>query len=148
MRNAGAHALLACSPAASRAIASADRSWVSAKDIRFVKPLRHDQAQRLADRAPEWAPALIERLDSRWRLWPFLLELILHCAELDPGLRERPPELTRKAIRVAATTQHFYVPAVFHNGLSAPHRHALRRAAGWIAAEINRVRRSCRRAAR
>ncbi|WP_251095370.1 metallophosphoesterase [Streptomyces sp. Caat 7-52] len=99
------------------------------KDRLTAPPLTDEEAGRMAARTPEWAPGVVARLRAEqpgWLLTPFLLELVLQTAEAEPGLRDDPAALSRRAAEAAAFP-HLYVNQLFHNGLSAAHRAALRR---------------------
>ncbi|MGW0767296.1 metallophosphoesterase family protein [Streptomyces sp. NPDC002676] len=100
------------------------------KDIVPPPPLTDEEAARMAERTPEWAPGLVARLRAEqpgWLLTPFLLELALQKAEAEPALRTDPAALSRRAGEEATFHPHIYIEQWFHNGLSAGHRAALRR---------------------
>lgn len=93
---------------------------------------------RMAARAPQWAPALVDRLrdaEPGWLHTPFLLELVLHTAEEQPALRADTEALLRAASEVAVD-RHEYITQWFRNGLGEQHRAALR-ATRWRTAGLH-----------
>jgi len=100
----------------------------AAKDRVRPRPLDARESARMAARAPDWAPPLVERLaeaEPGWLLTPFLLELALQTAEEHPQLRDDPYALAEAACEEAAY-RHEYVGQCFHNGLAPGHRRELR----------------------
>ncbi|WP_333768634.1 metallophosphoesterase family protein [Streptomyces sp. IBSBF 2435] len=107
------------------------------KDVLRPPVLDAGESARMAARAPQWAPALVDWLrdaEAGWMHTPFLLELVLHSAEERPALRTDPEALLRAAAEVAED-RHEYIQQWFHNGLGEQHRAALR-AARWRAAGL------------
>ncbi|UWE11451.1 metallophosphoesterase [Actinacidiphila bryophytorum] len=108
------------------------------KDILRPPVLDAGESGRMAARAPQWAPALVDWLrqaEPGWLHTPFLLELVLHTAEERPALRDEPEALLRAAVEVAED-RHEYIQQWFHNGLGEQHRTALR-AGRWRAAGLS-----------
>ena len=96
------------------------------KDRIPAEALTEGEARRMAART-EWGPGLVEQFGGHFETWlesPFLLELLLHTAEVNAGLRNDPVRLARQAAEVAAN--HQYIAQVIHNGLSAEQRAGLR----------------------
>ncbi|MFI0899163.1 hypothetical protein [Streptomyces sp. NPDC020983] len=99
-----------------------------------------EECARMAARAPQWAPALVERVraaDPGWLHTTFLLELLLHTAEVHPALRAAG-DGCRALLRAAAEEAdagHEYIRQWFVNGLAGRHRAALR-ASRWRAAGL------------
>lgn len=136
VRDSGATALVLATPAEGALLVPHLGPDVP-KDVLRPPVLADDECARMAARAPQWAPALVERLceaDPGWLHTPFLLELALHTAEEHPGLRADPEALLRAAVEVA-DDRHEYIQQWFHNGLGEQHRVALR-AARWRAAGL------------
>ena len=107
------------------------------KDV-IVPPVLDDgEIGRMTARAPDWAPEVAAALGEDQPAWlqtPFLLELALHTAEKQPGLR---PDIA--ALLAAATDEaslrHQYREQLFGNGLTARQRAGLR-AGRWRAAGV------------
>ncbi|MHA4815582.1 metallophosphoesterase family protein [Streptomyces aculeolatus] len=98
------------------------------KDVLRPPPLADDECARMAARAPDWAPGVVEllrRAEPAWLQTPFLLELALQTAEEHPALRTDAVRLATAAYDEACA-RHQYVPQWFHDGLAAEHRAALR----------------------
>jgi 3',5'-cyclic AMP phosphodiesterase CpdA len=126
----GIKLLLAMSPGEWGLLERADRASrrVDRKDLHYLDPLTATQAGAIAARAA-WSAAILPGLPEPWRRHPFLLELVLEVAEKNPGLRGDIARLVEAALVVAGDASHFYVKAVFHNGLSNMQRQAVRDAA-------------------
>jgi 3',5'-cyclic AMP phosphodiesterase CpdA len=108
------------------------------KDVLVPPALNQLEISRMADRAPDWGPGVVDRVrqaDSSWLQTPFLLELVLHLAEERPELRMDPPALLRAAAE-EAEDRHEYLTQLFRNGLAADQRAELR-ANRWRAAGID-----------
>ncbi|MFI0719210.1 metallophosphoesterase family protein [Streptomyces sp. NPDC021224] len=110
------------------------------KDLLRPPVLDADECARMAARAPQWAPALVERLRARdpgWLHTTFLLELLLHTAEEQPALRTGDDGYARllRAAAEEADDRHEYIRQWFRGGLAEKHRAALR-AARWRAAGL------------
>ncbi|WP_327288051.1 metallophosphoesterase family protein [Streptomyces sp. NBC_01198] len=136
VKDTGATALVLATPAESALLVGHLGPDVR-KDVLRPPVLDADECARMAARAPQWAPALVERLraaDPGWLHTPFLLELALHTAEERPALRADSEALLRAAVEVA-DDRHEYIQQWFRNGLGEQHRAALR-AARWRAAGL------------
>lgn len=136
VRDRGATALVLATPAESALLVPHLGPDVR-KDVLRPPVLDAGECARMAARAPQWAPALVERLseaDPGWLHTPFLLEMALHTAEERPALRADPEALLRAAVEVA-DDRHEYIQQWFHNGLGEQHRAALR-ASRWRAAGL------------
>ncbi|CAG6396254.1 metallophosphoesterase [Streptomyces cocklensis] len=136
VRDGGATTLVLATPAESALLVPHLGPDVR-KDVLRPPVLDAGECARMAARAPQWAPALVERLgeaDPGWLHTPFLLELALHTAEERPALRADPEALLRAAVEVA-DDRHEYIQQWFHNGLGEQHRAALR-AGRWRAAGL------------
>ncbi|WP_326795769.1 metallophosphoesterase [Streptomyces sp. NBC_01808] len=98
------------------------------KDVLRPPRMTDGECARMAARAPEWAPAVVELLraaEPAWLQTPFLLELALQTAEEHPALRADAARLATAAYEEACG-RHQYVPQWFHDGLAPEHRAALR----------------------
>jgi len=107
------------------------------KDVVLPPALDAHEVARMAGRAPDWAPDLVDRVrqaDASWLETPFLLELVLHVAEDSPRLRADVPALLRATLD-EAERRHDYRRQVFNNGLSVDQRTELR-TARWRSAGI------------
>jgi len=107
------------------------------KDTIVPPALRRVEADRMAERVPEWGPALVDeigRLDPPWLRSPFLLELVLHTAERRPVLRTDIPLLLSTAMN-EARSRYRYLDQLLKNGLTEPQRADLR-GARWRAAGV------------
>ncbi|NUS17267.1 MAG: hypothetical protein HOY69_38720, partial [Streptomyces sp.] len=139
IRDAGACALVLATPAESALLVPHLGPDVP-RDVLRPPVLDAGECERMAARAPQWAPALVERLRTSgpgWLHTPFLLELLLHTAEEEPALRAEGAaheRLLRAAVE-EADDRHEYIRQWFHNGLAERHRAALR-AARWRAAGL------------
>lgn len=131
----GTTILLAMTPAEWVALREAgeEGGLVSSRDLRFLTPLKPNEAERLA-RTDE-ARALLPRLPTVWKRSPFLLELVFETAEIDPELWERDWELLRAARERSEDAEYFYFQAVFENGLTEAQRAAVRDVARGLPAE-------------
>jgi len=128
--------LLAMTPAEWVALREAgeEGGLVSSRDLRFITPLKPDEAERLA-RTDE-AKRLLPRLPAIWKRSPFLLELVFETAECEPDLwEERDWELLRTARERSEDAEYFYFQAVFENGLTEAQRAAVRDVARGLSAE-------------
>ncbi|MGW1886859.1 metallophosphoesterase family protein [Streptomyces sp. NPDC001970] len=108
------------------------------KDVLHPPVLGAEECARMAGRAPEWAPALVQELSEQEPAWlhtPFLLELVLHIAEEHAEYRGDLDALLRTAVD-EAVHRHAYIGQWFHNGLAAEHRAALR-ARRWQSAGLS-----------
>lgn len=136
VRDSGAGALVLATPAES-ALLLPHLGPDAFKDVLRPPVLGAAECARMAARAPQWAPELVERLraaEPGWLHTPFLLELALHTGEEHPALRADPEALLRAAVEVA-DDRHEYIQQWFHNGLGEQHRAALR-ADRWRAAGL------------
>ncbi|WP_437899841.1 metallophosphoesterase [Sorangium sp. So ce124] len=118
---------LAMSPAewiALERAAANDAGLVCSRDMRFLDPLTHSEALKLARTAV--SRALLPELPATWRRNPFLLELVFELAEQSPALANTPWTLLRTA-RVRSELREFaYHRAVFDDGLTETQRGVLR----------------------
>ncbi|MFW6690317.1 metallophosphoesterase [Streptomyces sp. MAR4 CNX-425] len=127
VRDAGAVPVVLATPAEQLLLAphlGAD----APKDVLRPPPLGAGECARMAARAPDWAPGVVDLLraaEPAWLHTPFLLELALQTAEEHPALRTDAARLATAAYEEACG-RHQYVPQWFHDGLAAPHRAALR----------------------
>jgi 3',5'-cyclic AMP phosphodiesterase CpdA len=129
----GSKVLVACTPAewsTLRSVGDCD-AVLDPKDVTAINPLTDVEVSAMTARAPDWAPALAARVPAQWRSTAYRLELLLSAAEQQPNLRADVIELLRVGLALAAEPHHFYVQAVFRNGLTSRQRDAVRRAAGW-----------------
>ncbi|WP_437490495.1 metallophosphoesterase [Sorangium sp. So ce1014] len=118
--------LLAMSPAEWIALerADGDAGLLCSRDMRFLDPLTHGEALKLARTAV--SRALLPELPATWRWNPFLLELVFELAEQSPALAEDPWTLLWTA-RVRSELREFaYHRAVFEDGLTDAQRDVLR----------------------
>ncbi|WP_394429007.1 metallophosphoesterase family protein [Streptomyces sp. SGAir0957] len=98
------------------------------KDVVRPPVLSAGECARMAARAPDWAPGVVELLRDSFPGWlqtPFLLELALYVSELEPELRTDAEALDRAASD-AAVERHAYIDQWFHDGTSAAGRASLR----------------------
>jgi hypothetical protein len=108
------------------------------KDVIFPPGLLRVEANRMAERAPQWGPVVVDeigQIDPQWLRSPFLLELLLHVAEQQPALRADVPRLLRTAMGVANSTYQ-YLEQLLKNGLTGQQRADLR-AVRWRDAGID-----------
>jgi hypothetical protein len=108
------------------------------KDTIVPPALLRIEADRMAERRPEWAPALVDeigRVNLEWLHSPFLLELALASAEQRPTLRADVPRLLRVAMDEARSTRYRYLDQLLTNGMTEAQRAELR-GARWGSAGV------------